>query len=146
MVHVVCSQKEHAVAVLSQLKLVIRPMYSSPPIHGAQLVCKILGDDAQFQAWKKELKGMADRILEIRALLRSGLEEKGTPGTWNHITDQIGMFSFTGLTAPQCERLIEKHHIYLLKSGRIPMAGLNKSNIKYMVDAVDEVVRNAPAA
>jgi len=146
MLHVICNKKAEAEAVLSQLKLVVRPMYSNPPKHGAELVVNILGDKANFEAWKKELSGMADRILEVRALLRKGLEDKGTPGTWNHITDQIGMFSFTGLSEPQCERLIDKHHIYLLKSGRISLAGLNKGNIKYMVDAVDESVRNAPAA
>merc|ERR1712137_853897 len=88
-----------------------------------------------------ELKSMADRVLEVRDLLRKGLEAKGTPGTWNHITDQIGMFSFTGLSQAMCERLIKEHHIYLLKSGRISLAGLNKGNVQYMVDSVDEVVR-----
>uniref|UniRef100_A0A7S4VYZ0 Aspartate aminotransferase n=1 Tax=Alexandrium monilatum TaxID=311494 RepID=A0A7S4VYZ0_9DINO len=141
MLHFVCGSPEAAKAVLSQLKLVIRPMYSSPPKHGAELVVKILGSEARFKAWQDELTAMANRILEVRSLLRKGLEEKGTPGTWNHITDQIGMFSFTGLTAPMCERLIEKHHIYLLKSGRISLAGLNKGNIQYMVDCVDEAVR-----
>jgi len=145
MLHVVCNEAKEAEAVLSQMKLVIRPMYSSPPKHGGELVMKIVGDKARFEAWKTELTGMADRILEVRSLLRGGLEKKGTPGTWNHITDQIGMFSFTGLTPPQCERLISEHHIYLLKSGRISLAGLNKGNIEYMVNAVDEVVRFAPA-
>merc|ERR1740127_175823 len=119
-------------------------MYSSPPIHGALLVERILGEEKAFEAWKVELKAMADRILEVRGLLRQGLEAKGTPGTWNHITDQIGMFSFTGLSQAQCERLISQHHIYLLKSGRISLAGLNKANIQYMVDSVDEVVRACP--
>jgi len=141
MLHVVCGSPTAAKAVLSQLKLVIRPMYSSPPKHGAELVMKILGSEARFKAWQDELTAMANRILEVRSLLRKGLEEKGTPGTWNHITDQIGMFSFTGLTPAMCEKLIEKHHIYLLKSGRISLAGLNKGNIQYMVDAVDDVVR-----
>jgi len=142
MLHVVCGTADAAKAVLSQLKLVIRPMYSSPPKHGAELVMKILGSEANFQAWKVELAMMANRILEMRSTLRKGLEDKGTPGTWNHITDQIGMFSFTGLTAPMCERLISQHHIYLLKSGRISLAGLNPGNIQYMVDCVDEVVRH----
>merc|ERR1719323_2889943 len=119
-------------------------MYSSPPKHGAELVVKILGDEGNFKQWQEELAGMANRILEVRSLLRKGLEEKGTPGTWNHITDQIGMFSFTGLTQPQCERLISKHHIYLLKSGRISLAGLNKGNIEYMVDSIDEAVKACP--
>jgi aspartate aminotransferase len=146
MLHVVCGKADHATAVLSQVKLVVRAMYSSPPRHGAHLVVKILGDQGRFKRWQQELKAMADRINEARGLLRGGLERKGTPGTWRHVTDQIGMFSFTGLTKPQCERLIKEHHIYLLSSGRISMAGLNKSNIDYMVDSVDEVVRHSPAS
>lgn len=146
MLHVICGDKTHAQAVLSQLKLVIRAMYSSPPKHGAHLVVKVLGSNELFQRWRSELKGMADRIHEVRHLLRKGLEDKGTPGEWNHITDQIGMFSFTGLTKDQCERLIKEHHVYLLKSGRISMAGLNKGNIDYMVQSVDAVVRHAPPA
>mmetsp|Transcript_12502 Transcript_12502/g.32124 ORF Transcript_12502/g.32124 Transcript_12502/m.32124 type:complete len:241 (+) Transcript_12502:580-1302(+) len=142
MLHVICTNADQAKRVLSQLKLVIRPMYSSPPRHGAELVIKVLGDQKRFDQWKVELKQMADRILEVRDMLRKGLEAKGTPGTWNHITDQIGMFSFTGLSAAMCERLIAEHHVYLLKSGRISLAGLNKSNIPYMVNAVDEVVRH----
>jgi len=141
MLHVLCGTADDAKRVLSQLKLVIRPMYSNPPKHGAHLVAKVLGNPARFDQWKAELKAMADRILEVRAMLRKGLEDKGTPGTWNHITDQIGMFSFTGLTTAQCERLIKEHHIYLLKSGRISLAGLNRNNVQYMVDSVDEVVR-----
>jgi len=146
MLHVICADAERAKVVLSQLKLVIRPMYSSPPKHGAELVTRILGSENRFKAWQAELKGMADRILEVRSLLQKGMEAKGTPGTWDHITGQIGMFSFTGLTPDQCERLMKEHHIYLLKSGRISLAGLNKNNIQYMVDCVDEVVRSCPAA
>jgi len=145
MLHVVCSAADRAEAVLSQLKLVIRPMYSNPPKHGAELVVRVLGSEARFAAWQVELAAMAKRILEVRSLLRTGLEAKGTPGSWNHITDQIGMFSFTGLTPAQCERLIGEHHIFLLKSGRISLAGLNKANISYMVDCVDEVVRSCSA-
>lgn len=145
LLHFVCDTPGQAANVLSQLKMEIRPMYSSPPKHGAELVVKILGNEQRYRAWQEELKGMANRIQEVRALLRKGLEDKGTPGTWAHITDQIGMFSFTGLTVAQCERLIKEHHIYLLTSGRISLAGLNKSNIQYMIDSVDEVVRACPA-
>lgn len=140
-VHIVCNSAERANIVTSQMKLVIRPMYSNPPKHGALLVTKVLGNPERFAQWRAELKAMADRILEVRAMLRKGLEDKGTAGPWNHITDQIGMFSFTGLTPAECERLISKHHIYLLKSGRISLAGLNKSNVQYMVDSIDEVRR-----
>jgi len=105
-----------------------------------------LGNEANFQQWTQELKDMADRILEVRQLLRSGLEKKGTPGTWNHITDQIGMFSFTGLSPEQSTKMIEEHHVYMLKTGRISLAGLNKGNVQYVVDAIDAVVRLSTSA
>jgi len=143
MLHMVCENEERAKVVLSQLKLVIRPMYSSPPCHGAHLVSKVLNTPDLYQQWKVELKEMADRILGIRATLRAHLEAKKTPGTWNHITDQIGMFSFTGLSPEQCTELIEKHHIYLLKTGRISLAGLNENNIEYVADCIHQVVAKA---
>ena len=109
----------------------------------ALLVTKIPGGAERFGHWKVELKGMADRLLEARELLRKGLEAKGAPCIWNHITDQIGMFSFTGLKPAESERLISVHHVYLLKSGRISLAGLNKSNVQYMIDSMDEVIRES---
>lgn len=80
----------------------------------------------------------------MRKSLRSELESLGTPGTWNHITDQIGMFSYTGLSTKQCEILIDKYHIYLLKSGRISMAGVNAKNVKYLAKAIKEAIAQAP--
>lgn len=141
MLHVVTSNSAAAEAVLSQLKTIIRPNYSSPPLHGAHLVSKILNDEALNTQWKSELKMMADRILLVRKQLKDGLVAKGTPGNWDHVTTQIGMFSFTGLNPEQCDRLIKEFHIYLLKSGRISLAGLNSKNIDYVVDSIDKVVR-----
>jgi len=77
----------------------------------------------------------------MRKALRSKLEEMGTPGTWNHITDQIGMFSFTGLTEAQVLKLRNVAHVYMTKNGRISMAGLNTSNVDSFAKAVDKVVR-----
>ncbi len=77
----------------------------------------------------------------MRKALRAKLEEMGTPGTWNHITDQIGMFSFTGLSEKQVLELRNVAHIYMTKNGRISMAGLNTHNIDYFAKAVDKVVR-----
>jgi aspartate aminotransferase len=141
MVHAMCNSAERAKAVLSQIKMIIRPMYSSPPRHGAEVVLTVLGDPGLCRMWKDELKLMSDRILKMRALLRGKLEELGTPGTWNHITDQIGMFSYTGLTKAQCERLQDEFHIYLLKSGRISLAGINENNCDYLANCIDIVVR-----
>jgi len=140
-VHVMCNNKDRADAVLSQLKMVIRPMYSSPPRHGAAIVLRILTSPELRAQWVAELKSMSVRIDEMRTLLRNAIEAKGVPGTWNHITDQIGMFSYTGLSKTQCESLINDHHIYLLKSGRISIAGLNPGNVEYVAECIGIVVK-----
>jgi len=139
---IICDTIEAKKAVQSQINLIVRAMYSNPPSHGAYIVTKILTDENNRQQWIKEMKGMADRIIKMRSLLRSRLEDLKTPGTWKHITDQIGMFCFTGLTSEQCEMLMNKHHIYLLKSGRISMAGVNTKNVDYIASAFYDVVKN----
>ncbi|RXG51624.1 hypothetical protein Avbf_15519 [Armadillidium vulgare] len=78
----------------------------------------------------------------MRAGLQQRLEKLGTPGTWDHITKQIGMFSYTGLSAAQAKYLAEKYHIYLLSSGRINMCGVNTNNIDYVASSIDDAVRN----
>jgi len=145
MLHLFCANFERAKVVLSRIKLVVRPMYSSPPRHGAMLVSRILEDPALKKRWETELKEIAGRILKVRSLLRKALEERKTPGTWEHITNQIGMFSFTGLTVAQSERMTQKHHVYMLKSGRISLAGLNDNNIGYVADAIYEVLTSEGA-
>merc|ERR1711892_1237871 len=97
----------------SQLTLIIRAMYSNPPAHGCRIVDTVLKDPAMYQDWKDCIKTMADRIINMRKGLRERLEQLGTPGSWNHITDQIGMFSYTGLSPAQCEFLVGEKHIYL---------------------------------
>lgn len=83
--------------VRSQITLIVRANYSNPPNHGARIVGTVLNDPVLTEQWKSHIKTMADRIISMRLGLRERLEKMGTPGTWNHITDQIGMFSFTGL-------------------------------------------------
>lgn len=78
----------------------------------------------------------------MRKLLFDRLVELKTPGTWNHITDQIGMFSYTGMSVAQCKTMTEKFHIYLTENGRISIAGLNKGNVHRFADAMDWTVRN----
>jgi len=140
--HVRCRNKDVAAAVLSQLKILIRQAYSSPPRHGAAIVYKLLTTPELKAQWLQELKFMSDRILTMRDALRGAIEAKGTPGTWNHITDQIGMFSFTGLTQPQVERMINEFHVYMTKDGRISVAGLNPGNIEHVASSIDTVVRS----
>jgi len=142
--NVVCADADEAVRVLSQLKTIVRPMYSNPPVHGARIAAAILGDKDKFEQWRVELKGMADRIISMRQQLRAALEANGAPGTWNHITDQIGMFSFTGLTKPQVELITSKWFVFMTSDGRISMAGLNTSNVQYLADAIKDVLLALP--
>lgn len=97
----VCADKDEADRCMSQIKILIRPMYSNPPIHGAHIVREILSKSDLRSQWLKEVKGMADRIIGVRTALKTNLEKEGSSKPWNHITDQIGMFCFTGLTPPQ---------------------------------------------
>ncbi|KAI3402327.2 AAT2 [Candida oxycetoniae] len=130
-------------AIKSQLNLMTRCEISNPPAYGAKIVSAILHDEKLYKQWKEDLKTMSSRIIKMRQTLRKKLEALGTPGKWNHITDQTGMFSFTGLTPGQVEKLEKKHGVYLVSSGRASVAGLNEGNIDKVAKAIDDVVRNA---
>eukprot|EP01132_Coremiostelium_polycephalum_P007423 gene7423-9125_t len=137
---VVTHNPENVARMISQMKMDIRAMYSSPPGNGARLVATVLNDPKLTALWIEELKHMSGRIFEVRKKLYNALLERKCPGTWNHIIDQIGMFTYTGLTPQQVEILVKKHHIYLLASGRVSVAGLNDHNINYVADAILDAV------
>ena len=102
----------------------------------------IMNDPSLFALWKEDIKTMAERIISMRAeLYRLLTSVHQTPGSWEHITAQIGMFSFTGLNATQSAAMTEKYHIYLTTNGRISMAGLNSHNIDYFSESVSKVVK-----
>ncbi|KAI1815333.1 PLP-dependent transferase [Poronia punctata] len=130
-----------ATRIASQLAILQRSEISNPPLYGARIVSTVLNDGTLFAEWEENLRTMSGRIIDMRKALRSKLEALGTPGTWNHITEQIGMFSFTGLNEKQVLKLREEAHVYMTKNGRISMAGLNENNIDYFVKAVDKAVR-----
>nr|XP_007137184.1 hypothetical protein PHAVU_009G106800g [Phaseolus vulgaris]ESW09178.1 hypothetical protein PHAVU_009G106800g [Phaseolus vulgaris] len=136
----VCKSADVASRVESQLKLVIRPMYSSPPIHGASIVAAILKDSDLFNEWTIELKGMADRIISMRQQLFDALRSRGTPGDWSHIIKQIGMFTFTGLNSKQVSFMTNEYHIYMTSDGRISMAGLSSKTVPLLADAIHAAV------
>ena len=135
-----------AAKVVSQLKGIVRPMYSNPQLHGARLVATVLGDTGLTSLWNQELTEMSDRINDMRAALVSALgavkcpPPNGNFRDWKHITSQIGMFAFTGLNAKQVEVLTNKHHIYCTKNGRFSMAGINPGNVKYIAAAIKDAV------
>ena len=126
-------------ALESQLKAIIRPMYSSPPIHGALIVKEVLSDAALSKQYYAECAAMAERIGAMRTRLRDELEAAGSTHDWAHITNQIGMFAFTGLNKDQVNELREKYAIYMTMDGRISIAGLNTGNLDYVADAFHKV-------
>ena len=128
--------------IASQLAILQRSEISNPPAYGARIVSTVLNDPRLFAEWEDNLRTMSGRIKDMRAALRKKLEElNGKDGSWKHITDQIGMFSFTGLTEKQVLKLREDAHIYMTKNGRISMAGLNTNNIDYVAQAIHEAVK-----
>jgi aspartate aminotransferase, mitochondrial len=137
----VAENETEANRVLSQMKMVIRPMYSNPPRHGARIVSTILSDPALTLQFQEQCKGMADRINTMRTVLRSRLEVGGSSKSWDHITKQIGMFAYSGMTKEQVTALRDKHHIYCTLDGRISMAGVTSVNVDYIADAILDVTK-----
>ena len=136
---VVCSSKEETARVLSQLKIVIRTNYSNPPTHGAQVVATVLTTPALRAMWEDELAGMRIRIKQMRELLETRLVAVGIKSDVSFITRQKGMFSYTGLSAPQMQRLRNEFGVYGVDSGRICVAALNTGNIDKVVQAISAV-------
>lgn len=121
------------------MKILIRPMYSNPPVFGAKLVQTILDDKALYSEWEREVKVMADRIITMRKSLTEGLVRAGSTRQWGHIVKQIGMFCYTGLSPQQVDRLSSEFSIYLTRNGRISVAGITPSNVEYLAQSVHAV-------
>jgi aromatic-amino-acid transaminase len=140
----VCSSADEAARVLSQLKIVIRTNYSNPPGFGAQIVAAVLRTPALRAQWEQELAGMRERIRAMRAALVQRLRAAGVAGSageLDHITRQKGMFSYSGLSAAQMQRLRSEFGVYGLDSGRICVAALNSGNLDRVAAALAQVMR-----
>lgn len=138
---IVAASKDEATRVLSQLKRVIRTNYSTPPTHGGTVVATVLAEPALRQMWEAELGEMRDRIKAMRNRLVEGLKTRGVALDLGFINTQRGMFSYSGLSAAQVERLQKEFGIYALSTGRICVAALNTRNIEYVCDAIAAVLR-----
>jgi aromatic-amino-acid transaminase len=138
---VVCSSRDEAARVLSQLKIVIRTNYSNPPTHGAQVVARVLTTPGLRAMWEEELAGMRLRIKQMRQALVEKLREAGVTADMSFITRQRGMFSYSGLTQQQMQRLRSEFGIYGVDSGRICVAALNSRNIDAVARAMAAVMR-----
>lgn len=138
--HLLADNEKTTSNVLSQLRIVVRVNYSNPPLYAMRLVLKVLSNEKLYKQWQEELSVVAGRIIQMRKLLRQELEKIGTPGDWSNITNQIGMFSYTGLSENQSERMLKTHHVYMLKNGRISMSGLNTKNVSYVAECVKKSI------
>ncbi|OJD31837.1 aspartate aminotransferase [Diplodia corticola] len=136
---VVCESAEEKKRVDSQIKILVRPMYSNPPIHGARIASTLLNDPALNKQWLGEVKDMASRIIQMRTLLQMHLGTLGSKRNWNHITSQIGMFAYTGLTPEQMETLAKEHSVYATKDGRISVAGITSKNVTRLASSIFQV-------
>ncbi len=137
---VVCADAAEATRVLSQLKIVVRTNYSNPPTHGAALVETVLRDPELRAQWVAELGGMRDRIKQMRQALVAGLRAEGIDDM-GFIAEQVGMFSYSGLTRDQMVALREQHHVYGTDAGRICVAALNDRNVAYVSKAIAAVLK-----
>ena len=137
---VVCPDAAEAALVLGQLKFTIRRSYSSPPIFGGQLVARVLGDPELRALWESEVAAMRERILAMRKSLHGVLSAKLPGRNFEYFLTQRGMFSYTGLSATQVDRLREEFAVYLVRSGRICVAGLNQGNVEATAVAMAAVM------
>ncbi len=139
---VVGGSRDEAARLLSQLKIVIRTNYSNPPSFGAQLVTTVLTTPTLRQQWEDELGRMRQRIRAMRQTLVQRLREAGVTADLSHYTRQKGMFSYTGLTAAQMQRLRSEFGVYGLDSGRICVAAINSRNLDKVVASLAAVMRD----
>lgn len=138
---VLCQDKEEATRVLSQLKIVIRTNYSNPPTHGGQIAATILNTPELRALWEQELGAMRVRIKEMRGAIVEKLKAAGVKRDFSFITQQVGMFSYSGLTKDQMVRLRDEFGVYGIDSGRICVAALNSKNIDYVAASIAKVVQ-----
>lgn len=136
---VVAADAAEAARVLSQLKVTVRTIYSNPPTHGAAVVARVLADPELRAGWESELAGMRDRIKLMRKALVDRLAAAGASGDFGFVTQQVGMFSYTGLTTEQMHRLRDEYGIYGTDAGRICVAALNNANVDAVARAIAAV-------
>ncbi len=136
----ICSSKDENARVLSQVKRVIRTNYSNPPTHGGTVVSAVLNTPELYTLWVNELGQMRNRIRDMRSQLVQKLKDQGVKQNFDFVLAQRGMFSYSGLTAPQVDVLRDKHGVYAVSSGRICVAALNSRNIDYVAKAIANVI------
>jgi aromatic-amino-acid transaminase len=136
----VASSSDEAARALSHVKRVVRTNYSNPPTHGGDIVARVLNTPELRALWEKELGGMRERIKAMRKALAQGVQQRSGKD-FSFVLQQRGLFSYTGLTQDQVERLRTEYSIYAIDTGRVCVAALNSGNIDYVADAIARVIR-----
>jgi aromatic-amino-acid transaminase len=139
-VSIVTSSKDEAARVLSQVKRLVRANYSNPPTHGGKIVAQVLASPQLRAGWEQELAQMRERIRDMRRTLAAKLRERLPHADVDYVLEQRGMFSYTGLTKGQVQRLRSEFSIYAIDTGRICVAALNSKNVEYVADAMATVL------
>ncbi|MFI4932879.1 MAG: aminotransferase class I/II-fold pyridoxal phosphate-dependent enzyme, partial [Burkholderiales bacterium] len=137
---IVCPTAREAELVLGQLKLTVRRIYSSPAIHAAGIMALVLGDPQLRPMWEREVTQMRERIRAMRHALHEVLSARVPGRDFGYLLTQRGMFSYTGLSVTQVDRLREDHAVYLIRSGRMCVAGLNRGNVERTAQAFATVL------
>jgi len=140
---VVCKSRDEAARVLGQLMSAVRANYSNPPTHGARLVANVLSDVSLRASWEAELANMRERILAMRGTIHDGLAGRVDEVMRARYVAQRGMFTYTGLSEAQVERLRSEYAVYVLRSGRMCVTGLNARNAGYVASSIAAVVAGA---
>ena len=138
---IVCQDAEEASRVLGQMKATVRRNYSSPPTHGGQITAAVMNDAALYAEWEGEVAEMRVRIKAMRQKLFDVLSQRLPGRDFSYFITQQGMFSYTGLTPAQVDRLREEYAVYLVRSGRMCVAGLNSRNVGYVAEAMAAVLQ-----
>ena len=138
-VSIIAESPSQATAIESQLKKLIRPMYSNPPIHGSRIVETIFSDESLFSEWLMDLDSVVGRLDVVRGKLYQKLDK--TKYKWDHLLKQRGMFIYTGLSAEQVIELREKYSLYATEDGRFSISGVNENNVDYLADAINQVIK-----
>jgi aromatic-amino-acid transaminase len=138
--HVISDDAAAADRVLGQLTSAVRANYSNPPTHGAKIVTHVLNTPELKQSWEQELASMCQRIARMRQAIHDGLKDHVRGEMLTRYIKQRGMFTYTGLVAEQADRLKEEFGVYILRSGRMCVAGLNDSNVQIVADAIGKVL------
>jgi aromatic-amino-acid transaminase len=139
---IICQSKEEAERVLGQMKATVRRNYSSPPTHGGQITAAVMNDPMLFAQWETEVAQMRVRIKAMRQQLFAVLSARLPERDFSYFTTQQGMFSYTGLSPAQVDRLRDEFAVYLVRSGRMCVAGLNSRNVDYVAQAMASVLED----